>query len=184
VFHPTGRTQHVHLVGWSTVDCGRCLAMRMWSSLPPGAPTQTPALPGWTRAGSRGFRQPMEQVAPGYCLAYKARWQDGIKAATYYTRGWTYQESHFAKRSFVFLDERSYSAASAPTPGRNTSPRPQTRYGAGPGMLEPTRATVSAKRRERSRRAYSDCQPTYPQIYNAFAGISSTLTSSSSERPD
>jgi hypothetical protein len=101
----------------------------MWSSLPPGAPTQTPALPDWTRAGSRGFRQPMEQVAPGCCLAYKTRWHDGIKATKYYTRGWTYQESHFAKRSLVFLDERLYSAASAPTPRRNTSPRPQTRYG-------------------------------------------------------
>lgn len=39
--------------------------------------------------GSRGPRQPIEELAPGFRLAFKNRWQDGIDDAAYYTRGWT-----------------------------------------------------------------------------------------------
>jgi hypothetical protein len=39
--------------------------------------------------GSRGFRQPIEELAPGFRLGFKTRWQDSIDGAPYYDRGWT-----------------------------------------------------------------------------------------------
>jgi hypothetical protein len=39
--------------------------------------------------GSRGSRQPIEELAPGFRLAFKNRWQDGIDEVPYYARGWT-----------------------------------------------------------------------------------------------
>ena len=39
--------------------------------------------------GTRGARQPIEEIAPGFRLAFKTRWQDSIETAAYYTRGWT-----------------------------------------------------------------------------------------------
>lgn len=39
--------------------------------------------------GTRGPRQPIEELAPGFRLAFKERWQDGIENAAYYTRAWT-----------------------------------------------------------------------------------------------
>jgi hypothetical protein len=41
------------------------------------------------RPGSRGLRQPIEEIASGFRLAFKARWQDSIEGVAYYTRGWT-----------------------------------------------------------------------------------------------
>ncbi|KXX77881.1 Heterokaryon incompatibility protein 6, OR allele [Madurella mycetomatis] len=56
--------------------------------------------------GSRGFRQPIEEISPGFRLAYKSRWQDGFELTKYNTRGWAYQEFHFATRSLIFVDGR------------------------------------------------------------------------------
>jgi hypothetical protein len=39
--------------------------------------------------GSRRSRQPIEELAPGFRLGFKTRWQDSIEGAPYYTRGWT-----------------------------------------------------------------------------------------------
>jgi hypothetical protein len=39
--------------------------------------------------GSRGFRQPIEELAPGFRLGFKTRWQDSIDGEPYYDRGWT-----------------------------------------------------------------------------------------------
>jgi hypothetical protein len=39
--------------------------------------------------GSRGSRQPIEELAPGFRLAFKTRWQDSIEGRPYYARGWT-----------------------------------------------------------------------------------------------
>jgi hypothetical protein len=45
-------------------------------------------LPG-VRPGTRGQRQPIEEIAPGFRLAFKPLYQNHIKDSTYYTRAWT-----------------------------------------------------------------------------------------------
>ncbi|RYP63951.1 hypothetical protein DL769_006829 [Monosporascus sp. CRB-8-3] len=61
--------------------------------------------------GSRGTRQPIEEIpaednetGQNFRLAFKTRWQDSIETVPYYTRAWTFQETHFATRSLVFID--------------------------------------------------------------------------------
>ncbi|KAL5321428.1 hypothetical protein ACEPPN_009386 [Leptodophora sp. 'Broadleaf-Isolate-01'] len=54
-------------------------------------------------SGSRGFRQAIEEVAPGLRLAFKSHWADDTVGTAYETRGWTFQETHFANRSLVFV---------------------------------------------------------------------------------
>ncbi|VUC26761.1 unnamed protein product [Clonostachys rosea] len=54
------------------------------------------------RPGTRGFRQPIEQIAPDFRLAYRHKSQDGSDSLPYYSRGWTYQERHFATRLLSF----------------------------------------------------------------------------------
>ncbi|KAK7419254.1 hypothetical protein QQX98_003406 [Neonectria punicea] len=54
------------------------------------------------RPGTREFQQPIEEIGPGFNLAFKTRWQDSMERTVYNTRGWTYQEIHFATRSLVF----------------------------------------------------------------------------------
>lgn len=44
--------------------------------------------------GTRGVRQPIEEIEPGFRLAFKTRWQDYIEDAVYYTRGWTSGHLH------------------------------------------------------------------------------------------
>ncbi|CAK7214622.1 hypothetical protein SBRCBS47491_002208 [Sporothrix bragantina] len=60
------------------------------------------------RPGSGGMgnrpRQAIEQIAPGLRLAANSRWQDDAEGQSYYQRGWTLQEDHFALRSLVFVN--------------------------------------------------------------------------------
>ena len=46
-------------------------------------------LPG-VRPGTRRIRQPIEEIAPGFRLAFKQRHLDYLKSSPYFTRGWTY----------------------------------------------------------------------------------------------
>lgn len=41
------------------------------------------------RSGTREYRQPIEQIAPGFRLAFRTRWADSVQGRSYYTRGWT-----------------------------------------------------------------------------------------------
>ncbi|KDR74962.1 hypothetical protein GALMADRAFT_570303 [Galerina marginata CBS 339.88] len=59
-------------------------------------------LPG-VQPGTRKVVQPMEEILPGLRLAYRAKHYDYIKDSVYYTRGWTFQERQFAKRSLLFI---------------------------------------------------------------------------------
>ncbi|TFK33403.1 heterokaryon incompatibility protein-domain-containing protein [Crucibulum laeve] len=59
-------------------------------------------LPG-VRLGTRGERQPIEELVPGFRLAYKTTYQDYIDDVVYYTRAWTFQERQFTSRSLVFI---------------------------------------------------------------------------------
>lgn len=45
-------------------------------------------LPG-VRPGTRGFRQPIEQIGPDFRLAFKPRSVDYIENCVYFSRGWT-----------------------------------------------------------------------------------------------
>ncbi|KAK0712120.1 heterokaryon incompatibility protein-domain-containing protein, partial [Lasiosphaeris hirsuta] len=128
--------------------------------------------------GSRGFRQPIEQMAPGFRLAYKTRWQDGIPASRYYKRGWTFQESHFATRSLVFLDGRvvfrcqgtdvwEEHLAETPDQIRGRSLRGGGGPFAGGDDIGETEGLIQT---------YSERELTYPaDIYSAFAGVSRQL---------
>ncbi|TFK31496.1 heterokaryon incompatibility protein-domain-containing protein [Crucibulum laeve] len=59
-------------------------------------------LPG-VRPGTRGERQPIEEIMPGFRLAFKPKYEDYIKDAVYYTRAWTFQEQQFTSRSLLFI---------------------------------------------------------------------------------
>lgn len=39
--------------------------------------------------GSRTSRQPIEEIAPGFRLAFRSRYADSMRAVPYHTRGWT-----------------------------------------------------------------------------------------------
>ncbi|KAF2012898.1 HET-domain-containing protein [Aaosphaeria arxii CBS 175.79] len=54
--------------------------------------------------GTREYRQPIEEIAPGFRLAFRTRWADSVEGRSYNKRGWTYQETHFANRSLIFID--------------------------------------------------------------------------------
>ncbi|TFK34154.1 heterokaryon incompatibility protein-domain-containing protein [Crucibulum laeve] len=62
----------------------------------------TAGLPG-VRSGTRGEGQPIEEIMPGFRLAFKPKYQDYIKDAVYYTRAWTFQEQQFTSRSLIFI---------------------------------------------------------------------------------
>ncbi|KAK4233760.1 heterokaryon incompatibility protein-domain-containing protein [Achaetomium macrosporum] len=55
-------------------------------------------------SGSRTSRQPIEEIAPGFRLAFRSRYADSMQNVPYSSRGWTFQETHFALRSLVFID--------------------------------------------------------------------------------
>ncbi|KAK4233672.1 heterokaryon incompatibility protein-domain-containing protein [Achaetomium macrosporum] len=54
--------------------------------------------------GSRTSRQPIEEIAPGFRLAFRSRYANSMEGVPYKSRGWTFQETHFALRSLVFID--------------------------------------------------------------------------------
>ncbi|KAH7000936.1 heterokaryon incompatibility protein-domain-containing protein [Ilyonectria destructans] len=54
--------------------------------------------------GSRRSRQPMEEIAPDFRLAFRSRYADSMQNVPYSSRGWTFQETDFALRSLVFVD--------------------------------------------------------------------------------
>ncbi|OCK95425.1 HET-domain-containing protein [Cenococcum geophilum 1.58] len=59
-------------------------------------------LPG-VRPDTRGRSQIIEEIAPGFRLAFKEVYQNYTEDAVYYKRGWTYQENIFSRRSLVFI---------------------------------------------------------------------------------
>ncbi|TFK33580.1 heterokaryon incompatibility protein-domain-containing protein [Crucibulum laeve] len=59
-------------------------------------------LPG-VRPGTRGECQSIEEIMPGFRLAFKPKYQDHTKDAVYYTRAWTFQERQFASRALLFI---------------------------------------------------------------------------------
>ncbi|KAI1121539.1 heterokaryon incompatibility protein-domain-containing protein [Nemania abortiva] len=56
------------------------------------------------RPGGRMPQQPVEEIGPGFRLAVRSRYGDLVERTAYHSRGWTLQESHFARRSLVFVN--------------------------------------------------------------------------------
>ncbi|KAK0667689.1 heterokaryon incompatibility protein-domain-containing protein [Cercophora samala] len=54
--------------------------------------------------GTRGTNQAVEEIAPGFRLAARSRYQDALQKAPYSQRAWTFQESHFAPRTLIFIN--------------------------------------------------------------------------------
>ncbi|PPQ68541.1 hypothetical protein CVT26_003350 [Gymnopilus dilepis] len=59
-------------------------------------------LPG-VYPGTRGMPQVVEELGPGFRLAFKAKSEDYVRSSVYHTRGWTYQEQMFLKRKLTFV---------------------------------------------------------------------------------
>ncbi|KAH8800501.1 heterokaryon incompatibility protein-domain-containing protein [Xylogone sp. PMI_703] len=59
-------------------------------------------LPG-VRPGTQNYHQPIEELAPGFRLAFKPRAGDYLFDAVYETRGWTFQEKLFSRRTLRFV---------------------------------------------------------------------------------
>ncbi|KDR74933.1 hypothetical protein GALMADRAFT_227276 [Galerina marginata CBS 339.88] len=59
-------------------------------------------LPG-LHPGTRGITQQVEEIAPGFRLAFKSRVLDYVPNAAYMTRGWIFQEQMFSTRKLTFL---------------------------------------------------------------------------------
>ncbi|KAI1643979.1 heterokaryon incompatibility protein-domain-containing protein [Daldinia loculata] len=57
------------------------------------------------KRGSRSNVRNIEQIADGFRLAYCRGIDTELEDLTYYTRGWTYQEQHFACRALIFTDD-------------------------------------------------------------------------------
>ncbi|CZR68528.1 uncharacterized protein PAC_18427 [Phialocephala subalpina] len=55
------------------------------------------------RSGTRNYRQPVEELTSGFRLAFKPRIADYLADAVYETRGWTFQEKLFSRRSLQFI---------------------------------------------------------------------------------
>ncbi|OAL36012.1 hypothetical protein AYO20_04673 [Fonsecaea nubica] len=69
-----------------------------------GSPNAYSGIAG-VRPKSRDWGPPVEQIAPGFRLAFRSRYADSMQATPYNARGWTYQETHFALRSLIFIDD-------------------------------------------------------------------------------
>ncbi|KDR80415.1 hypothetical protein GALMADRAFT_92808 [Galerina marginata CBS 339.88] len=59
-------------------------------------------LPG-VHPGTRGITQSIEEIAPGFRLAFKTKSENYIRSSAYHSRGWTFQEQLFAKRRLTFI---------------------------------------------------------------------------------
>lgn len=126
--------------------------------------------------GSRGLQQPVEQLAPGFRLAYKARWQDGIGASKYYTRGWTFQESAFATRSLVFIDGKVVFRCQGTDVWEEHLPETPDQIRGRDAGHRGAYAGDDIGETEGMIQTYSERELTYPtDIYNAFAGVSRQL---------
>ncbi|KAI9167999.1 hypothetical protein HJFPF1_04143 [Paramyrothecium foliicola] len=134
--------------------------------------------------GSRGVRQPVEEIpaednetGQAFRLAFKTRWQDGIGKSPYYTRGWTYQETHFATRSLVFLDGRVTFKCQADSDWQEDlfEPKSEITSEAGPGSSRFDEDDIGEY--EGLIQTFSDRVLSFDSdIYNAFAGVSRQLS--------
>jgi hypothetical protein len=127
----------------------------------------------WPR--TRHSQQPIEEIAPGFRLGYRSRWANLIEMQPYHTRGWTYQETHFATRSLIFIDGRvvfrchgidawEEHLIESPSDINREQARPNSIFQGDIGEME-------ALIQEYSRRVLSYDN----DVYNAFAGVSRQL---------
>ncbi|KAM0514141.1 hypothetical protein ACHAPE_007232 [Trichoderma viride] len=124
------------------------------------------------RPGTREFKQPIEELAPGFRLAYRQKPQDGIESLPCYKRGWTYQERHFATRLLTFANGQVSLQCSPDISFQEdtwddetviSSKRPPSFAGEGNDIGDGVEGPIQE---------YSEMQLTkQSDIYNAFAGV-------------
>ncbi|KAF8972473.1 heterokaryon incompatibility protein-domain-containing protein [Flammula alnicola] len=133
-------------------------------------------LPG-VRPGTRGRRQPIEEVVPGLRLAFRQRFQNDVKDSPYYTRAWTFQEKQFAPRSLVFIGGQVLFRCSKVDQWREDVVFEDESVAAG-AIGQDDRDSNDISTFEGMIQSYSPLSLTYnSDIYNAFAGISNYIKS-------
>ncbi|KAH9883461.1 heterokaryon incompatibility protein-domain-containing protein [Xylariomycetidae sp. FL2044] len=127
--------------------------------------------------GTRGMQQPVEELAPGFRLAFKSRWQDTLGRSVYETRAWTYQERHFATRALTFLDGQvSFSCQSVSDWQENVFETDEALRGVADSTYDPSESDDIGTF-EGLIQAYSERVLTRDaDIYNAFAGVAKQLS--------
>ncbi|KIJ36775.1 hypothetical protein M422DRAFT_260866 [Sphaerobolus stellatus SS14] len=132
----------------------------------------TTGLPG-VRPYTRGFTQAIEEIRPGFRLAYKTKYQDYIPNAKYYTRAWTFQELHFTKRSLLFIGGQVSYSCNLIEEWREDVVCEDARFVKGHNLPSEERKGNDIGSYEGLIQSYSGLSLTYESdIYNAFAGIS------------
>ncbi|KAF2099789.1 HET-domain-containing protein [Rhizodiscina lignyota] len=129
------------------------------------------------RSGTRETQQPIEEIAPGFRLAFRTRWADSVEGRSYYSRGWTYQETHFATRSLIFIDGKvvfrcqgvdAWEEHLIESPAEIEGERRQRNSGFEGGDIGEFEGLIQN---------YSERKLSYDDdVYNAFAGVSRQLT--------
>ncbi|CAK7225994.1 hypothetical protein SCUCBS95973_006053 [Sporothrix curviconia] len=146
-----------------------------------GSPHAYAGIAGVRPGGVAGRpRQAVEQVAPGLRLAANEHWQDGIKDASYYQRGWTLQENYFAWRSLVFINGTVVFRCAGADAWEEHIPESTTEIYA--INVQASRAARRAEElndigsMEQFMNAYSECILSFgSDLYNAFAGMARQL---------
>ncbi|KAK4225289.1 heterokaryon incompatibility protein-domain-containing protein [Podospora fimiseda] len=114
------------------------------------------------RPGTRGAPQAIEEIAPGFRLGTRTRWQDSSKKFPYNKHAWTFQESHFALRKLIFIDGRHIFEPESEISNQALSKTTFDRDDIG--------------QFERLLQEYSSRDLTFQEdVYNAFAGVSRHL---------
>ncbi|KAF8972430.1 heterokaryon incompatibility protein-domain-containing protein [Flammula alnicola] len=136
-------------------------------------------LPG-VRPGTRGQRQCVEEIAPGFRLAFKEFYQNYIKDSVYYTRAWPFQEQLFTPRSLIFIGGQVAFKCSKAEQWREdvVFEDESILTGTSGGLEDTSSASNDIGEFEGLIQSYSGLSLTYDfDIYNAFAGVANRIKS-------
>ncbi|KAI1086130.1 HET-domain-containing protein [Rostrohypoxylon terebratum] len=128
------------------------------------------------RPGTRGFEQPIEEIAPGFRLTYRHKWQDATHNLPHSSRGWTYQEKHFATRLLRFCNGQVSLDCQSGDTFEEHKWEDESVVSSEQGSRFSRDASDIAYTIEGQIHEYSGLQLTkQSDIYNAFAGVSRQL---------
>ncbi|XDG01577.1 hypothetical protein ABKA04_001192 [Annulohypoxylon sp. FPYF3050] len=128
------------------------------------------------RPGTRGFKQPIEEIAPGFRLTYRHKWQDGKGDLPHSSRGWTYQEKHFATRLLRFCNGQVSLDCQSDLTFEEHKWEDESIASSKQGSRFSRESNDIGDMVEGRIQEYSELQLTkQSDIYNAFAGVSREL---------